>query len=79
MILFFTLFLAVSSFGATINKEVTRVIDATTHIVKITTEIKVSGANKNYQLIFPNNQINHLAYIHVSSKGKDLKLDSPTS
>lgn len=53
-----------------INKEVIRTIDATESIVRIQTEIKAMNImNKEYQLIFPNNIINNLAFISVNMKG----------
>lgn len=54
----------------TINEEVSRTIDASSAIVKITTDIKVSGSGKEYPFYVPNSQAEHVAFIAASAKGK---------
>ena len=56
--------------NATINKEVSRTIDAASSIVRVSTEIKIADGGKEYQLIFPDSQANHLSYLSVILKGK---------
>lgn len=54
----------------TINEEVSRTIDASSSIVKITTDIKVSGSSKEYPFYVPNSQAAKVAHIAASAKGK---------
>lgn len=54
----------------TINEDVSRTVDASSSIVKITTDIKVSGSGKEYPFYVPNSQAGHIAFIAASAKGK---------
>lgn len=54
----------------TVNSEVVRVIDASTSIVKISTEIKVKDVGSEYVYIMPTSQAEHLAFIGVKAKGQ---------
>ena len=60
-----------------INKEVTRVIDATSAIVKLTAEIKASGMKGEYVLTFPTQEAKCISYIAVSIKGKAQTVSAP--
>lgn len=61
------------------NTEVVRNIDASTAIVKMITEIKVSNALKEYEYVLPTSQAEHVAYLIVKSKGikEPLKVKPP--
>ena len=67
-----------------INKDVTRIIDASTNVIKISTSVKasISGSSDNqdsiYDIIFPNEHAINLAFISVSYKSKVLPLNEPT-
>ena len=66
--------------AGTVNKEVLRTIDASTSIVKITTEIKITGALKEYIYVVPTEDAKHIAYIGGKAKGIKEPLDiSPPS
>ena len=67
---FFALSLISASLAAVVNEEVTRTVDASTAMVKITTDIKVEGSGKEYSFYVPNSQANHVAYISAAAKGK---------
>ena len=62
--------LAAVALSATVNEEVTRTVDASTAMVKITTDIKVEGGGKEYPFYVPTSQASHLAFISAWSKGK---------
>jgi len=55
--------------ASTVNKEVLRTIDATSSIVRVTTEIKVTGASKEYLYVVPTDSAKHIAYIGGKAKG----------
>lgn len=68
-----------------VNKDVTRIIDASTNVIKISTSVKasISGSNNDnldsiYDIIFPNEHAINLAFISVSYKSKVLSLNEPT-
>jgi hypothetical protein len=67
-----------------VNKDVTRIIDASTNVIKISTSVKasISGSSDNqdsiYDIIFPNEHATNLAFISVSYKSKVLPLNEPT-
>lgn len=63
--------------GTVVNKEVTRVVDASNSVVRVTTNIKAVNVEGEYQLIFPNELASHLAHISVSSKGNALLVSAP--
>lgn len=56
--------------GSVVNEDVTRTIDASTAMVKITTDIKVEGSGKEYPFYVPNSQAGHVAFITAQAKGK---------
>lgn len=76
-----------------VNKEVTRVIDASTNVIKISTTVKaIISSNRNshsnsdsqavantYEIIFPNEHALNLAIISVQYKNKELELYEPTT
>jgi hypothetical protein len=72
------------TFADIVNKDVTRIIDASTNVIKISTSVKasISGSSDNqdsiYDIIFPNEQAINLAFISVSYKSKVLPLNEPT-
>lgn len=61
--------------AATVNKEVTRTIDASTSIVKIVTDIKITGATKEYIYTLPNEVARHVAFIGGKAKGSKVALE----
>lgn len=63
--------------GAVVNKEVTRVVDASNSVVRVTTNIKAANVEGEYQLVFPNELAAHLAHIAVSSKNVALAVSAP--
>lgn len=63
--------------GEPINKEVVRVIDGSSAIVKTTFDIKAEGLQGEYILVFPNAQAASLAYLSVSSQNQELELAPP--
>lgn len=63
--------------GAVVNKEVTRIVDASNSVVRVTTNIKAINVEGEYQLVFPNELAAHLAHIAVSSKGSVLSVSAP--
>jgi len=66
-----------------INKDVTRIIDASTNVMKISTTVKASIQGNSdsqdiiYDIIFPTEHAINLAFISVSYKSKDLPLNEP--
>ena len=65
------------SLAQVLNTEVIRTIDASTSIVKITTEIKAVNVKGEYQIAFPTHEAKSLSFISVSLKGKVLPLSAP--
>jgi oligosaccharyltransferase complex subunit alpha (ribophorin I) len=65
----FLCIVSISEAKSTTNVEVVRNIDATSAIVKMTTEIKLSDANKEYIYVLPNSQAEHVAFLSVKAKG----------
>ena len=72
-----SILLATVGASAVVNKEVSRVIDASTSIVRVTTSIKAVNVDGEYQLILPNALASHLAYMSVTSKGNELTVKAP--
>jgi oligosaccharyltransferase complex subunit alpha (ribophorin I) len=70
----FALSLLSASLAAVVNEEVTRTVDASTAIVKVTTDIKVEGSGKEYPFYVPNSQASHVAFISAAAKGKKGKV-----
>eukprot|EP01038_Epipyxis_sp_PR26KG_P014596 gene14596-19602_t len=62
-----------------VNKEVTRTIDASTAVVRITTDVKVANVEKEYKIIFTTEMAAKLAFLSVSHKGKVLSYTAPIS
>jgi len=62
---------------AVINKDVSRIIDATTSIVRVSTNIKAVNIDDEYNLIFPNDVAGKLAFLSVKLKGEQLAVKSP--
>lgn len=65
--------------AAIVNREVTRVIDATSAIVKLTAEIKAAGLKGEYVLTFPTREARCISHLAVSLKGKALPVSAPVS
>jgi hypothetical protein len=63
--------------GAVVNKEVTRTVDASTSVVRVTTNIKAANVDGEYHIVYPNDLAAHLAYISVTSKGSALSISAP--
>lgn len=57
-----------------INKDIQRTVDASSSMVKIITEIRATGVVSEYIFCFPKAQAEHLAYISVTNKGKQLEI-----
>lgn len=60
-----------------VNKEVTRVIDASTAIVKLTADIKAAGMKGAYVLTFPTREARCISHLAVTLKGKALPVSAP--
>lgn len=69
--------LATISASAIINKEVSRIVDASTSVVRVTTSIKAANVDGEYQLVLPNALATHLAHMAVTSKGNALSVSAP--
>jgi hypothetical protein len=65
------------SYGAVVNKEVVRTVDASTSVVRVTTTIKAVNVANEYQIAVPNHLATHLAYIAVTSKGAAVDVSAP--
>lgn len=63
--------------GQVINSEVTRTIDASSAIVKLTADIKAVNVKGEYQVAFPTSTAKSLAFLTVSLKGKSLPISAP--
>jgi len=66
-------------YGETVNTDVSQVFDASTSVVRYSAEIKASEVAGDYQLIFPNSWAQNLAFLSVTSKGKQLDVKAPVS
>jgi hypothetical protein len=62
---------------STVNKDVQRVIDASSSILKIFIDIKASDVDKEYKLLFPTSVAKKLAFLSVQQKGKGLVVTAP--
>ena len=69
--------LSVLCISAVLNKEVSRIVDASTSVIRVSTSIKAFNVNGEYQLIYPNDVASHLAYLSVTSKGSTLTVNAP--
>ncbi len=69
----------ISKAAAVVNNEVTRIVDASTSVVRITSDIKASNVDKEYQIIYTHDMAKHLAFQSVTSKGKSLTVRAPVS
>lgn len=65
--------------ASVVNKEITRTIDATAAVVKLTIDIKATNVDGEYDLSFLDNQAKHIAFLSASSKGKTLSVTAPVS
>jgi len=76
MLQYVTYMLALNIFckaSVIINKDISRSIDATTAIVRVSTDIKISSSSTgkyDYEIIYPNNHAEHLSFLSVTVKGK---------
>lgn len=59
------------------NTEVSQIFDASTSVVRYTGEIKATGVEGAYDLLFDNSWAQHLSYLSVTSKGKTLVVRAP--
>lgn len=71
------LLLVHSSWAEIFNTEVSQVFDASTSVVRYSSEIKATGVEGEYELLFDNSWSQHLSYLSVSSKGKVLTVRAP--
>lgn len=62
-----------------VNREVTRVVDASTSVVRVTTDIKAANVEKEYKLIIDNALAKRLSFLSVTSKNKALNVQAPVS
>lgn len=69
LVLCFLVLVSIVTAETLTNKEVLRTLDATTSMVKISTEIKVTGAKGEYVYMLPNAQAERVAFIGVKAKG----------
>ena len=61
-----------------INKSVSRIVDATSSVVRVHTDISVTGVDGGeYDLIYPNDVAEHIALLTVKSKNKKLTVRPP--
>lgn len=61
-----------------VNKEIERVIDLSSAIVKVYVEIKAANVNDlKYDVIFPNEIASKLAFLAVKQNKKDLLIAEP--
>ncbi len=67
------------TYGSVINKEVTRIIDASNSVIRITTDIKAANVNGEYQIVLSDEFVRKLAFLSVSSKGKTIHVPAPVS
>lgn len=72
----FVLFLVAIN-GEIVNREVSRVIDASSAIVHLTIDIKASDVLGEYDLVFPDSQARHLSFLSATHKGKALEILAP--
>jgi len=66
-----------SALGQVLNTEVTRNIDASTSIVKLTAEIKAVNVKGEYELAFPTATAKAISFLSVTLKGKALPIGAP--
>lgn len=76
-VVFCAVTILLQSAAIVINRDVQRTIDASTSILKVQAEIKVSNANKEYDFAFSNAQAKCISYISVKNKGKSLVISDP--
>lgn len=62
---------------STVNKDVQRVIDASSSILKIFIDIKATDVDQEYKLLFPTSAAKKLAFLSVQQKGKGLIVAAP--
>lgn len=71
------LLLLASVLSDVINKSVSRVIDCSSSIVRITTDITATGVENYYNIIYPNAVAEKIAFLKVKSKNKKLQVQPP--
>jgi len=54
-----------------VNDEIRRTIDLSAHVVRVVTEITVSGGSGQYEVAFPLSMEHQLAYLYAHTGGKD--------
>ena len=63
-----------------VNKNVTRLIDASKAIIKVTITVKAANVDDDYVVVFPDDLARHLSFLSVSgSKGKQLNISAPVT
>lgn len=74
------MFLSLVAYGLTTNTDVTRTIDATSAIVKITIDIKAEDIENNqYNIVFNTEQNNHLSFLSVKENKNVLTTSMSTN
>ncbi|KAJ1416540.1 Ribophorin I [Ochromonadaceae sp. CCMP2298] len=68
---------ALTATGAVVNKDVTRVVDASTSVVRVSATIKAENIENEYQIIFSNSMAEHLSILSVTAKGQPLVVRAP--
>jgi type II secretory pathway component PulC len=68
---------ALTAAGAVVNKDVTRVVDASTSVVRVSATIKAENIENEYQIIFSNSMAEHLSILSVTAKGQPLVVRAP--
>jgi hypothetical protein len=68
---------ALTAAAAVVNKDVTRVVDASTSVVRVSATIKAENVDNEYQIIFSNSMAEHLSILSVTAKGQPLSVKAP--
>ena len=68
---------SLSCVSSVVNKDVQRIIDASSSILKIFIDIKAADVDKEYQIVFPTSAAKKLAFLSVQQKGKSLVVEAP--
>ena len=79
MRLILALSLVCTAVATIVNREVTRVVDASTSVVRVTTDIKAANVEKEYKIIIDNALAKRLSFLSVSLKNKVLNVLPPVS
>lgn len=62
--------------GATINREISTVLDLTTSYVRLSADVKVSGADGAYVLSFPTSWGTHLSYLSAKVNEREMTIEA---